>query len=402
MKSDNGADALRPGHSISPSAVALTNELTLAWFEGGTEHHAHWRSESGVVKPAHIVIADDSITADAAFRFVCEGTALLWRGDFQNARQLMRAMARRIDKHAAKKASDPGALTMKGSFYHQRQQQARRARLLGMLLLQFDAGHRLSLRRAPNVATACDQAFGSADAPYVMSLRDLLGAIGAYEWRKNGLMLEQLGTKIHPHYGVFAPIRNEYLDLVAEAPLPSTKLAFDIGTGTGVLAALLVRRGMAKVVATDTDARAIACATDNVDRLGLAKQVSVIQTDLFPPGRAPLIACNPPWIPAQPSSRLEHAVYDTDSRMLCGFLNGVGAHLEAGGEAWLVLSDIAEHLGLRSRDELLAWISHGGLRVLGRLDVAAKHPRTRDADDLLHRARAAEITSLWRLGLATA
>ncbi|HQQ69185.1 MAG TPA: methyltransferase, partial [Alicycliphilus sp.] len=119
--------------------------------------------------------------------------------------------------------------------------------------------------------------------------------------------------------------------------------------------------------------------------------------DLFPPGRAPLVVCNPPWLPARPSSALEQAVYDDGSRMLRGFLAGLAAHLEAGGEGWLLLSDLAEHLGLRSRDELLAWISQAGLRVQGRQDIRPRHGKAQDAGDALHAARAAEVTSLWRL-----
>ena len=85
-----------------------------------------------------------------------------------------------------------------------------------------------------------------------------------------------VGLRIHPHYGVFAPIRSEYVDLVAKAPLPaavaSPSIAFDIGTGTGVLAAVLARRGIERVVATDMDPRALACARENVERLGLARR----------------------------------------------------------------------------------------------------------------------------------
>ncbi len=359
---------------------------------------ALWRSESVAAPPTRIVIADDKTTADAAYRLACEGTALLWRGDFQNARQLMLAMARRIDKQAARRMDEVGTLMPQAIFHRGRQQQARRARLLGMLLLQFNVGHQLSLRRAPDVRAACTEAFGASPEPYVMSLRELLGAIGAHEWRKNGVKVVALGKKIHPHYGVFAPVRNEYLDLVTNAPLPSKTLAFDIGTGTGVLAAILARRGVTSVVATDLDARAIACAQENIERLGMKNQVTVLQTDLFPPYCAPLIVCNPPWLPALPSSRLEHAVYDPDSRMLRGFLSGLVDHLEVDGEGWLILSDLAEHFGLRSRDELLAWISEADLQVIDRIDTLPKHPRTRDASDPLHAARAAEITSLWRLG----
>jgi hypothetical protein len=42
---------------------------------------------------------------------------------------------------------------------------------------------------------------------------------------------------------------------------------------------------------------------------------------------------------------LENAVCDFESRMLGGFLDGLSAQLTPGGQGWLILSDIAEHLG---------------------------------------------------------
>ena len=170
-----------------------------------------------------------------------------------------------------------------------------------------------------------------------------------------------------------------------------------ISTGTGVLAAVLARRGIKRIIATDQDPRALDCARENLTRLGLAAQVEVVQADLFPEGRAALVVCNPPWVPARPSSPLEHAVFDPESRMLLGFLNGLAAHLEPGGEGWLILSDLAEHLGLRTRAELLAAIDAAGLKVLGKIDVKPHHPRVSDTSDALHAARAAEVTSLWQL-----
>ena len=85
--------------------------------------------------------------------------------------------------------------------------------------------------------------------------------------------------------------------------------------------------------------------------------------------------------------------------MLRGFLSGVAAHLELAGEAWLILSDLAEHLGLRTRAELLAWIDVGQLKIKERHDIRPQHPRSFDKDDPLYSARAKELTSLWRLTL---
>ena len=195
-------------------------------------------------------------------------------------------------------------------------------------------------------------------------------------------------------------MRGEYVDLVAQAPLPpGCDLAFDIGTGSGVLAAVLARRGLA-VIATDTAPRALACAAENAEKLGLAEKISIVEADLFPEGRAPLFVCNPPWLPAQPSAPIEYAIYDPDSRMLRGFLDGLAAHLVAGGEGWLIMSDFAEHLGLRTRQQLLEWIAGAGLEVAGRLDTRPQHGKVTDPRDPLHAARAAEVTSLWRLSVA--
>ncbi|MFF5262573.1 methyltransferase [Actinomadura viridis] len=377
----------------------------IGWREDGQDRSARWRSESGAAPPRRVEVADDRMKADVAYRLACEGTALLWRGDFQNARQLLQAMTRRADrppKPARRKRQEARKTSTVQAFHLHRQAQGQRARTLGMLLIPVEPGHDVPLRRAPDVAQACTEAYGPADEPYVVSLRELLGVIGAHEWRARGVEIPALdGDRVHPHYGVFSPVRGEYVSLVADAPLPPSRaLAYDIGTGTGVLAAVLARRGMERVVATDQDPRALACARENVARLGLAERVEVMEADLWPPGRADVVVCNPPWIPARPSSPLEHAVYDPDGRMLRAFLSGLADHLAPGGEGWLILSDLAEHLGLRTRAELLDAIGAGGLTVAGRLDARPAHPRASDAADPLHAARSAEVTSLWRLTAA--
>jgi len=375
----------------------MNGDSVIEWTEDGEARSAPWHSESGMAAPKRVVLADDRTTADAAYRLACEGTALLWRGDFQNARQLLQAMARRLDRKPRKVAttSDPAE-----AFHLYRQTQSQRTRTLGMLLLPFEDDYRLPLRRAPDVSEACSEAYGAAAGPFVASLRELLGLIGAHEWRKKGVEVPALGERIHPHYGVFAPIRGEYVGLVATAPLPANcALAFDIGTGTGVLAAVLAKRGIPHIVATDQDPRALACARENIERLGLAARVEVVVADLFPPGRALLVVCNPPWVPARANTPLERAVYDPDSRMLMGFIGRLAGHLLPGGEGWLVLSDLAEHLGLRSRAELLAAFDGAGLTLVGRVDAKPTHPRAADNSDPLHAARAAELTSLWRLAL---
>ena len=379
----------------------------LHWTEDGAERSAQWRSERGIAPAKRVVIADDRMTADNAHVLASQGTALLWRGDFQNARQMLQALGSRSDRPSrnARRAA-AAAVERSGAerFNLHRLARSQRARTLGALLIPLDQDYTIPLRRAPDIRQACTEAYGAASGPSVASLRELLGIIGAHEWRVNGIDIPAAGGRIHPHYGVFAPIRREYVDLVATTPLPpllaSFSVAFDIGTGTGVLAAVLARRGIRRVVATDQDARALACARENLEGLELAPQVETVNANLFPEGVAALVVCNPPWVPARPSSPLERGIYDPDSAMLLAFLNALPAHLAPGGEGWLILSDIAEHLGLRTRVELLDAIASAGLIVLGRADVRPVHPRVADLADPLHAARAAEVTSLWRLAVA--
>ena len=390
----------------------MTAHTQLHWTENGEARSALWRMDAGAVMPRTVVLADDTLTADSAYRLACAGTGLLWRSDFQNARQLLQAMARRIDKpkktRAPKTSAQGAPAPVPGAAFHaHRLAQSQRNRVLSAILIELDGDYGMALRRAPDVRQACVQAFGPAQGQAsVISLRSLQGAVGAFEWRKNGVEVPGMGEalRIYPHYGVFSPVRGEYVELVAQAPLPEAlkahPLALDVGVGTGVLSAVLARRGVAQVVGSDVSERALACARDNLQRLGLQNQVQLVQANLFAPGRAALVVCNPPWLPARPVGLLDQAVYDEGSQMLKGFLAGLREHLCEGGEGWLILSDLAEHLGLRSREALLGWVADAGLVVLGRLDTRPVHAKVQDHSDALHAARAAEVTSLWRLGAA--
>lgn len=364
----------------------------MSWREDGEERRAGWHSESSAPAPERVTVADDTMTADTALRLVRKGTTVLWRGDYHNARQLLKALDRRVQRRRSREDREV-------TFARHRAARAERATLLGRLVVELEADHSLRLRRAPDVREACTAAYGDPTGPTCIALTELLGVIGAHQWQEKGVHVPALGETIHPGYGVFSPVRGEYIDLVAEVPLPDPvpRTAVDLGTGTGVLAAVLARRGVTEVVATDISARAVESARDNAARLGVADRVTVLEADLYPPGRADLVVCNPPWLPGEPTSGLEAGVYDPGSDMLRRFLDGLADHLTPAGEGWLVLSDLAEHLGLRSRTELTDLVEAAGLRVVDRRDTRPRHAKATDAKDALHAARRAEVTTLWRL-----
>src|SRR3569623_3669654 len=105
----------------------------ITWTEAdGREVVPRYVAARGGPAPGTVVAADDRLTADAAFRLVSQGTALVWGSDYHNARQLLQALARRIDKRRTPPSPDTAPAAM---FNDWRQQQAHRAGMLGLLLV---------------------------------------------------------------------------------------------------------------------------------------------------------------------------------------------------------------------------------------------------------------------------
>jgi SAM-dependent methyltransferase len=364
-------------------------------FEG--PHRALWYSEAGLPPPMTIKIVDDTLSAKQAIRDAKAGIGLLWNGDYHNAREILKAMSRRLVKKP-RIGSQTLASTPAEMFHQHRLDQKRKAEILGLLLIPMSKDFEIILRRGQDVSLACREVLGDVTEDVVMPLKTLLAINSAHEWRKKKIQIPHFDQPFTPHFGVFSPVRGEYIDLVMQTQLPpNVKRAFDIGVGSGILAILLAKKGVNQVIGTDSDARAIACATENIQAFGLGETIQLQHKHLFPEGVADLIICNPPWIPAMPSAPIEYAIFDPDSAMIKALIQELPQHLSPTGQAWIIISDIAEHLGLRSRDELLQLFESAQLKIVEKKDIYPKHPKTRDNTDPLAFARTKEITSLWIL-----
>src|SRR5690625_4899698 len=163
---------------------------TISWIENGMAQSARWRSENGAPPPERIEIAGDALTANSALRRtrggagrpwrgdspgarqrraaagaalaansalrrIRGGAGLLWRGDFPGARQLLTAIGRRADRRPL-----PKSLDLPGRFRAHRAARAERAELLGGIVVVIEPDLRLALRRAPDLAGACREAYG--------------------------------------------------------------------------------------------------------------------------------------------------------------------------------------------------------------------------------------------------
>lgn len=352
-----------------------------------------YRNESSQ-KPPQNVQETAQMSAEHILQAAKNNTATLWRGDFHQGKQLLAALKKRV-----RKPSKPAA-TPAETFHKHRLAQSQQSREINMLLVEVGANFTVDLPRAPDVQAALLDVYGVANTEaFLLPFNQLLGFIGAHEWHKQGVPISALGgDKIHVPFGVFSPLRGEYLDLVQQIRLPENcHTAFDIGTGSGVLAAILARRGVANIIATDNNPRAVLCARENIARLGLVNQIKVLQQDFFPDGVANVIVCNPPWLPAKPTSAVETALYDPNHSMLHGVLREAAAHLAADGELWLIMSDLAEHLGLRDSGSLQQWFAEYGWHIAAQSHTAPSHRKATDERDPLAFARQKERTYLYCL-----
>lgn len=344
-------------------------------------------------KPPKNIIEARQISTDVLLQYARQDTAVVWRGDFQAAKQLLAALKKRVRK-PAKTGATPAE-----TFHKYRLAKAQQSRLINSLLIEIAPDFALNLPRAPNVQAALQDVYDTPNhAPFLLPLNQLLGYIGAHEWHKKGVWIEELGANIHVPFGVFSPLRSEYLSLLCQAKLPETaKTAMDIGTGSGILAALLAKRGITHIYATDTNPRAIKTAQANLTHLGLNQQVTLLQQNLFADKYVDLIVCNPPWLPVKPTSDIETALYDPNHNMLKNVLQQAANHLQPEGQLWLILSDLAEHLGLRNKDDLPNWFHTSGWQVIATLATKPQHNKAQDPNNPLAFARNQETTFLYCL-----
>ncbi|XXQ68697.1 methyltransferase [Neisseriaceae bacterium B1] len=354
-----------------------------------------YRNESQQ-KPPKQFIESAQMSAQTLQQHAQHDTGVIWRGDFHQGKQLLAALKKRVRKPA--KTGDTPAET----FHKYRLAQSQQARLINSLLIEIQANFQLYLPRAPDVQAALKDVFSEANQQaFLLPLNQLLGYIGAHEWHKQGVFIPALNAKIHVPFGVFSPLRGEYLDLVVQAKLPENAYtAIDIGTGSGVLALVLAQRGIDTIWATDTNPRAIATAEANIARLAFQKQIKVLQQNLLPTETADIIICNPPWLPTKPTSDIETALYDPQHAMLRAVLQQAAAHLNPQGQLWLIMSDLAEHLGLREPNQLNQWFSDSDWQVVDTLSAKPQHAKAQDSSNPLAFARQQETTFLYVLQAA--
>ena len=91
----------------------------------------------------------------------------------------------------------------------------------------------------------------------------------------------------------------------------------EVGCGPGCIACSLAKEIGAHVVATDISPEALACSRGNVEALGLAGLVEIVEADLAAgvEGEFDCLVSNPPYIPSVELARLPHEVVGFEPKL---------------------------------------------------------------------------------------
>ena len=204
-----------------------------------------------------------------------------------------------------------------------------------------------------------------------MSFKLWEGIMLANEWYDQGLMVESLGEKIYPLYGVWLPTTHDYIKLVSDyldTDLPRGP-ALDIGCGSGVLSFLLAKRGI-EVLAVDKNYWAVESTKLNAIKLNLSLKTYQLN-DLNNIESSPLntIVSNPPWLPAKSAGSLDDGEFDAKYEMLHGTFKTAKRFLTSTGRLLLIYSDLAQNLGLQETNFIEKLIESHDLKLHNKLET---------------------------------
>lgn len=137
--------------------------------------------------------------------------------------------------------------------------------------------------------------------------------------------------------------------LITKESIADGRRILEIGTGTGYLSLLCVANGATRVVATDVNPAAVACARYNAAQQELEANLEVRQVDPKNPGafttikpneRFDLILSNPPWEDGRVEKPADHAFYDPGFKLMQSIVDGLPQHLSPGGRCLLSYGNV--------------------------------------------------------------
>jgi len=382
---------------------------------------------------------DDTTSSKTAYSHIRNGEAVVYsNGDYHNARQLLYALKRKIKRQNHMRKDDHKQQEETHTIdwlKKQKHQEVVHKLLIEISIEDHMPSQMMGLKRAPiHVKEILSFVFQrkkdmirdklGSDTSFLLPLSDFLGMNGSYEWYRKGLYIFALQDYIYPHYSVFPPTRQDYIELLDNINSTDNKEStlMEIGIGTGVLSLILLKqKKVTKIIGTDINPYAVACAKENVERFGYENQVDVVQADMFPPTpieKVDVLFFNPPWRPLRKTedvareeeqkkddelTLLDRSVYDVDQQLLKRYLFNAQHYVKEDGHVYLLLSNLGILLNIFKEEDLYEMFNEGNLELVDQYTTSSfrkgkdmSKKSKSDAYDISG-IKAQEVISLYKL-----
>lgn len=259
--------------------------------------------------------------------------------------------------------------------------------------------HSIDLKKAPYIPWL--KAFYPDHDEFLISLPDILGMNGAWQWYKNGIRYGSLKETLHPFYGVYFPTRTGHLDMFDKWLCRNRGMfssATDIGTGCGILSFLMARQGIEKIHATDINPNAVYSTKKEIERFGLTGKIIVEHLPLFGSQNKAkgLTVFNPPWIPGSCTNNIDRGIY-YESGFFTNFFNEAKKIITGGSYLVIIFSNFAIEAGITERNPIEMEIRSGRDFLLSEKITAKVNERTSGKKSWINDIRQRENTELWIL-----
>lgn len=384
---------------------------------------------------------DDTTSSKTAFSHIRNGEAVVYNnGDYHNARQLLYALKRKIKRQNHMRKDDHKQQEESHTIDWLKKQKYQE--VVHKLLIEVSVDKEnnmpseiMGLKRAPNnVRDILSFVFQSkkdmirdklgSDTSFLLPLSDYLGMVGSYEWYRKGMYVFALQDYIYPYYSVFPPTRQDYIELLDNINSTDNKerTLMEIGIGTGVISLILInQKKVTKVIGTDINPYAVACAKDNIKRFGYENQVDVVQADMFPQttgDKVDILFFNPPWRPLKKREEaagedkqekddeltlLDQSIYDPDQQLLRRYLLNAQYYVKEDGQVYLLLSNLGILLNIFKEEDLYQMFNEGNLELVDQYTTSSfrkgrdlSKKSKSDAYDISG-IKAQEVISLYKL-----
>jgi methylase of polypeptide subunit release factors len=169
--------------------------------------------------------------------------------------------------------------------------------------------------------------------------------------QKNLVFVEQLNAEIAVFPTVFPPnIANKPMrEFLMKQDLQWAKDILEIGSGTGILSLIALKKGAGSIIATDINPNAVENTLYNAQQLGYknrldARLVSKNDPKSFARIKSnemfDLIISNLPWYDRTPKNIEDFARFDENYTLLISLLEKLPFYLKENGRAWIEMGSV--------------------------------------------------------------